>query len=139
MPTRFRVVRAALYAASVFLSFFLMLVFMTYNVSSSCLLSSTAGSFLIGIPHLCGGGWCCNWPLRLWWAPRGGQLQEKGYGVPLTRSHRSLYVHHTVYNFILALLRMFSASTIIYDFIAVSSSFFARPCATSNASISDGL
>ncbi|KAL4078543.1 Ctr copper transporter [Scleroderma yunnanense] len=31
VPTHFRVLRAALYAASVFLSFFLMLVFMTYN------------------------------------------------------------------------------------------------------------
>lgn len=47
----------------------------------------------IGIPYLCGGGWCCNRPLRLWWVPRDGQHGEEGYGMPLARSFA--YIYHT--------------------------------------------
>ncbi|KAJ7485899.1 Ctr copper transporter [Mycena latifolia] len=36
IPLPFRVLRATLYGASVFLSFFLMLIFMTYNISPKC-------------------------------------------------------------------------------------------------------
>ena len=63
LPAQYRALRAGLYGASVLLSCFLMLVFMTYNVrrlrSWACL-----GWFLkaiSGIPYLCGRRWrCCR-------------------------------------------------------------------------------
>lgn len=57
VPVFARILRAALYASTVFLSFFLMLVFMTYNVRSSTILQPAGGPhelttlFHQGIPH----------------------------------------------------------------------------------------
>lgn len=48
LPVHFRVLRAVLYGASVLLSCFLMLVFMTYNVRHSW---GVLGRFLIDVDH----------------------------------------------------------------------------------------
>ena len=68
VPPITRALRAALYGATVFLSFFLMLIFMTYNVRSHftsayvCHLMNTS----IGLSHRCRGHWSVSWALYLW-------------------------------------------------------------------------
>lgn len=51
VPLFTRVLRAVLYAATVFLSFFLMLVFMTYNVSRHSLMLPALTLSLPGLSH----------------------------------------------------------------------------------------
>ncbi|KAG7446643.1 Ctr-domain-containing protein [Guyanagaster necrorhizus] len=62
VPPLYRALRATLYGVTVFLSFFLMLVFMTYNVR--CLLSpSFLTSSTLGIPYRCRRLGSCYRPL----------------------------------------------------------------------------
>lgn len=66
LPVHYRTLRAVLYGASVLLSCFLMLVFMTYNVRRLAPIVSswflTLGS---GVPHLCGRCRRCHRALSL--------------------------------------------------------------------------
>lgn len=69
VPPITRALRAALYGATVFLSFFLMLIFMTYNVRSH-FTSAFAFHFLmklsIGLSHRSRSYWSVSWALYLW-------------------------------------------------------------------------
>ena len=69
VPFVFRVIRASLYASTIALSFFLMLVFMTYNVSDLRFLgpsSTVADMGFIGVSHCSRCHRCRTGALRLW-------------------------------------------------------------------------
>lgn len=109
-----RFLRAVLYGASVFVSFFLMLVFMTYNVCpthpiSSCSRSMTGSLTLptccypqpLGLPHL----GCCPrseyWPLRIRCLHgrrrcTGWRRRWQGHGVSLI-AHNTHFLTRAVY------------------------------------------
>ncbi len=89
LPLTARITRASLYGAQVFLSFFLMLVFMTYNVRSHLVsITHCLTELQPGLPHPCHRGWCCPRALRVL-VPDGhrrgigGRWGQQGYGMPL--------------------------------------------------------
>ena len=66
VPFASRILRAGLYGATVFISFFLMLVFMTYNVGGLPLSGLLFFEFiLLGLSYCRDCRWSCNWPLHL--------------------------------------------------------------------------
>lgn len=69
VPLGSRLLRAVLYGASVFVSFFLMLVFMTYNVSILLHFVSLSDSTThsLGVSHSRDCPGCCDWSLYIWW------------------------------------------------------------------------
>lgn len=83
VPQRARIQRAVVYGLSTFLSFFLMLVFMTYNVRGldptlafECEYMASVPhalfwTFPLGLSHRCSGRRSISRPLRIWLSPRG--------------------------------------------------------------------
>ena len=67
VPPITRALRAALYGATVFLSFFLMLIFMTYNVCSHFTSAFVfSHETFLGLSHRCRGYWGVSGALYLW-------------------------------------------------------------------------